>query len=139
MLKKHREIIMYIIFGIGTTAVNWVIYTLLTYAGIGMTLSNAFAWIGAVIFAFITNKLFVFQNRNMKPNVVIKEGLVFLCSRCLTGILEIIGPTLIFNAGFVWSPFNINGLGAKLFISIFVIVLNYILSKLAVFKCYKRN
>ncbi len=134
MIKKYKEIIMYLIFGAGTTVVNWVIYTLLTFAGVEMTISNAFAWLGAVVFAFITNKLFVFESRSMKPEIVIKEGLAFLVSRILTGILEIIGPTLIFNAGFTWSPFSITGLGAKLFISIFVIVLNYILSKLAVFK-----
>ena len=138
-LKKHKEITRYIAFGIGTTVVNWAIYTALSLAGVEMTLANAFSWLGAVIFAFITNKLFVFQSRNMKLRVVIKEGVMFLCSRILTGILEIIGPTLIFNAGFTWSPFNINGLGAKLFISVFVIILNYVISKLAVFGCYKSN
>ena len=134
MIKRYREIIMYLVFGLATTGVNWIIYTLFTLTGAEMTVSNAAAWIGAVVFSFITNKLFVFKSTSLKLKVVLKEGFAFLGSRIITGIMEIAGPTLIFNLGFTWSPLEINGFGAKLFISIFVIVLNYVFSKLAVFK-----
>lgn len=133
MLKKYKEIIMYLVFGVATTAVNWIVYTLLSLIGTEMTVANTASWICAVIFAFITNKLLVFESRSLKPGLVLKEALTFLGSRLLTGILEIAGPTLLFNAGFTFSPFGIRGFGAKLFISIFVIILNYALSKLAVF------
>ncbi len=134
MIKKYKEIIMYLMFGVATTVVNWIIYTLLTCTGAEMTAANAAAWIGAVLFSFVTNKLFVFKSRSLKLKVVLKEGIAFLGSRIITGIMEIAGPTLIFNLGFTWSPLGINGFGAKLFVSIFVIVLNYVFSKLAVFK-----
>ena len=63
---KYKEIIMYLIFGVATTGVNWVVYSLLMKAvlvhapgsdDVKMTVSNVIAWIAAVIFAFITNKL----------------------------------------------------------------------------------
>ena len=66
---KYKEIIMYLIFGVATTGVNWVVYSLLMKAvlvhapgsdDVKMTVSNVIAWIAAVIFAFITNKLWVF-------------------------------------------------------------------------------
>ncbi len=73
---KYKEIIMYLIFGVATTGVNWVVYSLLMKAvlvhapgsdDVKMTVSNVIAWIAAVIFAFITNKLWVFESKSWVP------------------------------------------------------------------------
>ena len=75
---KYKEIIMYLIFGVATTGVNWVVYSLLMKAvlvhapgsdDVKMTVSNVIAWIAAVIFAFITNKLWVFESKSWVPKV----------------------------------------------------------------------
>ncbi len=128
-----KELIMYIIFGGATTVVNWVIYTALVLFNVNMTVANLIAWVGAVSFAFITNKLFVFESKSLEKAVVLRELFTFFGSRMLTGIIEIAGPTLLFHFGIQLSMFGITGFGAKLIISIIVIILNYILSKSAVF------
>ena len=64
-LKKHREIIIYLIFGVATTFVNWILYILCVKAlSLGITAGNAIGWIGAVLFAFITNRRYVFLSKN---------------------------------------------------------------------------
>ena len=61
LLLKNKEVIMYLIFGVLTTVVNWIVYSL-TVNSLSMTVSNILAWFAAVIFAFFTNKLFVFES-----------------------------------------------------------------------------
>ena len=101
MFKKYKQIIMYLIFGTATAAINWIVYTFLALADVEMTISNTVAWLAAVIFAFITNKLFVFESRSFESGIVIKEASTFLSSRILTGLFEIIFPTIIFNLLFI--------------------------------------
>lgn len=135
ILVKHKEILLYLIFGISTTVVNWIIYFLFTeWFGTEMTISNAVAWTGAVIFAFVTNKLFVFDSRSMSLNVVLKEGISFLGARIFSGLFEIFLPTILFNLGINQSFWGIEGFWAKAIVSIIVVVLNYALSKLLIFK-----
>ena len=135
ILVKHKEILLYLIFGISTTVVNWIIYFLFTeWFGTEMTISNAVAWTGAVIFAFVTNKLFVFDSRSMSLNVVLKEGISFLGARIFSGLFEIFLPPIFFNLGINQSFWGIEGFWAKAIVSIIVVVLNYALSKLLIFK-----
>lgn len=134
-IKKHKEIIFYIIFGAGTTLINWIVYTLcVTVFNADITLSNTVAWLAAILFAFITNKLFVFESREWKFKQTVKEALSFLGSRILSGFIEIGCPVLLVYLGINQSFFGIDGGIAKLITNIIVIVLNYILSKLFVFK-----
>lgn len=161
--KKHREIILYIVFGVLTTAVNWAAYSLLvkllnvsipksqsafcfseilskTTEGVYIKLfaCNIFAWMVAVIFAFITNKLFVFESRRWHFKVLLKEITVFVGTRAFTGILESAGHTALVAAGFNYKLFGIDGFLAKIFVSIVVVILNYIFSKFFVFRNKKR-
>ena len=134
-LKKHKEIFLYIVFGIGTTVVNWVVYTLLvTACDLGVTASNAIAWVVAIVFAFITNKLFVFESKSWALAITLKEGLSFLASRIFSGLIEIAGPVLLIQIGLNQSVFGIKGAVSKAVTSIVVIILNYLLSKLLVFR-----
>ena len=133
--QKHRELIAYLFFGVTTTLVNWCIYSLLhTLFSVDMTLSNAFAWLGAVIYAFITNKLFVFESRSFQSRQVLKEAIAFFASRGLSGLVEIFLPTLLFALGLKGALFGIDGGIAKALVSILIIVMNYVLSKFLVFR-----
>lgn len=135
---KYKEMLLYLIFGAATTAVNFVIYSLLeTLLHCNMTLSNAIAWLGAVIFAFITNKLFVFESKQFHATVLVKEALSFFGARVVSGMIEIILPEQLVNLGLDAEIFGTRGLVAKAVVSIIVIILNYVFSKLFIFK--KKN
>lgn len=132
---KYKEQILYLAFGVIVTLVNWVVYAVLVaIINIGITASNAVAWIAAVVTAFITNKLFVFQSKNTDKISVIKEAAAFLLSRVSTGVFEVVAPSILFAVGLDGMLFGIDGFYAKLIVSIIVVILNYILSKKFVFK-----
>lgn len=133
-LKKHREVLSYLFFGVGTTVVNLLLYTVTISMGVDMTVSNAIAWFGAVVFAFITNKLFVFDSKCWELKTTLKEASKFLGARIFSGILEIILPTVLFYIGLDHYLFGIEGFLAKIIVSVIVIILNYILSKIIVFR-----
>ena len=90
LLLKYKEVIMYLIFGVATTLVNWVVYSLLMKtSAVNMTISNAIAWFTAVVFAYITNKLFVFESKSWNVAEVWKEVVKFFGARITTGVIEI--------------------------------------------------
>lgn len=136
---KYKEIIMYLIFGVATTGVNWVVYSLLMKAvlvhapgsdDVKMTVSNVIAWIAAVIFAFITNKLWVFESKSWVPKVAAREFVSFVVSRLATGVIEWFGPLLLFKIGLDQDLFGVKGFVAKIVCSVLVVILNYVFSKL---------
>ena len=135
LFQKYREIIMYLIFGVSTTLVNWIVYTLLvSIANTDVTLANGIAWFAAVIFAYITNKLYVFESKSWKVTVLAHEIISFFGARIASGVFEIFLPALLMKIGLDQAIFGIEGFAAKLVVSVLVIVLNYIFSKLFVFK-----
>lgn len=141
LLIKYKEIITYIIFGGLTTLVNWFVYTVLVKISpnnideiIWITISNAAAWVAGVLFAFITNKIWVFESKSFALKVVLKELISFVLARALTGVLEIFGVPLLVKLGLNQTIFGIDGMVAKLIVSVVVVILNYIFSKLIVFK-----
>ena len=79
MIKKiwdkvmNREVISYLIFGVLTTLVNWVVYAAMVKVHIDYRIATAAAWAVSVLFAFIVNKIFVFQSYNLRPAYVMKE------------------------------------------------------------------
>ncbi len=135
IFKKHREIIMYLIFGVLTTLVSLVSYSLFVeLLPLSITAASAISWIIAVSFAFVTNKLFVFESSSRETATVIREALSFFAARILSGIVEIFLPELLFKLGLDFSLFGVKGLLAKIIVNIIVIILNYIFSKLWVFR-----
>lgn len=149
LFRKYKEIIMYLIFGVATTLVNWVVTFIcqkvfgLDSAGIQTTAANAIAWFCAVLFAFVTNRKYVFEGSGK----LWFELLKFYAARIFTGLFEIFLPDALValgnksNAlGFLSKQFlSIQGGIAKLITCVIVIVLNYILSKLVVFRKQKIN
>ena len=125
---KYRETILYIIFGTLTTMVNYLvyfsIYNLLCFSAAA---SNIFAWCAAVIFAFVTNKIFVFGSRLWRVRVVLTEAFRFILCRVFSGLLET--GLLFLTVDFLqW-----NGNLWKIVLSIVVVILNYFASKVFVF------
>ena len=130
LLLKYKEVIMYLIFGVATTLVNWVVYSLLMKtSAVNMTISNAIAWFTAVVFAYITNKLFVFESKSWNVAEVVK----FFGARIATGVVEIGGLPLLYYIGVKQSLFGVEGFVAKILVSVIVVILNYVFSKIFVF------
>lgn len=129
LLKKYKSFLMYGIFGVLTTIVNLVVYNLCYYkAGINNTISNIIAWILAVAFAYITNKLWVFDSKSWKMSVLRREVTAFVSCRLATGIMDLV---------IMYICVDILGWHAmlmKLASNVLVIILNYIFSKLIIFK-----
>ncbi len=135
IFKKHKEIIMYLIFGVATTVVSLVSYALfIKLLPLGITVASAFSWVIAVTFAFITNKLFVFESRSHEVKTVLREALSFFAARIVSGVVEIFLPELLFIIGLDFSLFGVKGFVAKIIVNVIVIIMNYIFSKLFVFK-----
>lgn len=133
--NKYKEMIMYLIFGVATTVVNWVVYgSLMQIPDMSMTFANAIAWVVAVLFAFVTNKWFVFESKNVELQALIKEFGMFVGARVITGILEIVGLPLLYYLGMRQSIFGIEGFFAKIVVSVLVVILNYVFSKILIFK-----
>lgn len=129
IILRHRDMIVYLLFGILTTVVNYLVYlplhNILLLSG---SLSNIIAWGGAVLVAFLTNKPFVFKSRIWSARVVVPEFFKFLCSRVGTGVIE---TAIIFVTVDIWDW---DGNILKIITSIIVVILNYIFSKLFVFQ-----
>ena len=141
LLSKYKEIISYVFWGAMTTAVSFLTYSLFTLlftafldTTAAVTIANVLSWICAVLFAFISNKLWVFDSKSFEKAVVLPEFLKFLSSRIATGVIEMAGLPLLMLLGLGGKLFGIEGLLAKLIINVIVIILNYVFSKLLIFK-----
>lgn len=130
LIKKYvnRETISYTIFGVLTTVVDYVAAYLFFYIlGMSYVMSNTIAWIFAVAFAYITNKLFVFNSKEVGFCVLTKEIISFAGARVITLIITNIFLIIANHIGIGFMP-------AKILISVVVIILNYFFSKLFIFK-----
>ncbi len=132
-LTRYRQMLVYLVVGGMTTFVNWAIYAL-SVDTLGITLSNGLAWVGAVAFAFVTNKQLVFESKTWEAKLVIREGLLFVSGRIVTGILEIVLVPALVSIGLDQKIFGITGMVSKVLVSIIVLTLNFVFSKLFIFK-----
>ena len=127
LLVKYWDIVTYLVFGVLTTVVNYIVYLPLFAMGFSAAASNAVAWVAAVAFAYLTNKPFVFRSHDWSMKTVLPELAKFVGCRVGSGVLEtlilMVTVDILGWNGFVW----------KLVTSVLVVVLNYIGSKLLVF------
>ena len=135
LYRKYRELIVYFIVGCLTTLVSWGVYA----AGVelfhwSVAVSNAVSWIAAVAFAYVANKLWVFRSYRWEPLFVFHEAALFVGARILTGLFEIAAVPLLVRFGMDWEFMGVRGMWAKILGSVVVLVLNYVFSKLIVFK-----
>ncbi|MCC0717506.1 GtrA family protein [Clostridioides sp. ZZV14-6105] len=129
IFKRHKETILYLFFGAFTTLVNIVSYLFFTRVlSFNFMVANALAWILAVLFAYITNKFFVFESRRIELKFLFKEFLSFVSFRLLSGIIEMVIMYVMIDLLFV------NDVVVKIFTNIVVIVLNYLFSKMIIFR-----
>lgn len=128
-IDKHWDIFSYLIFGVLTTVVNYIVYLpLLNILQLSAALSNVIAWAAAVAFAYVTNKPFVFKSHDWSLRTVIPELSKFVSCRVASGAMETV---IIFVAV---DLLGWNGNIWKLVTSVLVVVLNYVFSKLIVFR-----
>lgn len=129
LIKKYKSVISYLFFGVCTTVINIATYYLCyNISGIANVPSTVIAWVVAVVFAYITNKLFVFDSKSFKADVLVREVASFFGCRLLTGILDVI---IMYVAVDVM---DMNSTLWKLVSNVLVIILNYVASKLVIFK-----
>lgn len=131
IIKNNQEIITYLIFGVLTTIISLLTYYILTFTILNankpleLQIANILSWIVSVTFAYLTNRKYVFKSNN---NNKIKEIIKFYLSR-----LSTLGVDMLLMFVFV-SKLNFNDKIIKIIVQVIVIVLNYILSKIIVFK-----
>ncbi len=127
--NKYKSFILYLIFGVLTSLVDYSIYLPLVYLlDVPAVISDIPSWTAAMIFAFFTNKYFVFKSQALSKRKIFREFLSFALCRVGSFILEL---------GFLFVTvdiFSYNEIAMKLLISIIAVMLNYIGSKLFVFK-----
>lgn len=125
---KYKEIILYIFFGGLTTVINFIIYAVAIFLKADVYVSNIIAWIGAVLFAYLTNRKMVFNSEATGKKSVFKEVVAFYGARVFSLVVET-GLLFVFI-----SFLNMDEWISKVILQVIVIVLNYICSKFFVFR-----
>ena len=130
-----KEIIKYGIFGVLTTILNIGTYVVLSqWFNINIAIANIIAWAVGVIFAFVTNKLIVFESKNTDKRTVLREFQQFVSARLATGAMDeaiVVIGSIIVDENIHQDTYN---LAIKIASNILIIVLNYVFSKLFIFK-----
>ena len=131
LIKKffNREIILFLVFGVLTTLLNWACFYILTKrVSMEENLSNAISIIVAMIFAYFTNRKMVFNSQAKGRKEILSEAYKFFAGRGIAMLVEFFGFMLLFNV-LHWSDFASKGV-----ITIVVVILTYIFSKFFAFK-----
>ena len=124
-MKLEKELFWYVVFGVLTTVVNIVVYFVFTYFGVNYLVSNIIAWFLSVLFAYATNRRWVFESKS--PNIL-KECALFFSGRIFSGVID---------TGLMYLFIDILSIGdavSKIVIQVILVVLNYVISKWIVFK-----
>lgn len=133
LFEKYKEVILYVFFGGVTTVVNIIVYmvaaNVLTGAGITTaTIPTVIAWFISVLVAYITNKIWVFESKSLGFKETLKEAASFFAFRLLSGALDV---------AFMYFTVDLLGFNdtiMKILSNVVVVILNYIFSKLFIFK-----
>lgn len=133
--EEHKEGMRYIVFGVFTTLVNMIISALFYYLilrnlseGIKVNVSNIIAIIAAWLFAYVTNKIYVFDSKTTEINDLIREIISFVGCRAFAAVVEI-GLMYLFV-----TIFGFDFITMKIIVNIIVIIINFVFSKLIIFK-----
>jgi len=134
MYAKYKEFVLYGIFGVLTTIVTWVSYALFVHIGVELNLSNILSWVCGVLFAFVTNKWFVFESKSLESTKVTKEFILFVGARIFTGVIAWVLFPILLWIGLDQVLFGTEGFLAKIIVTVIEIVLNWVFSKYMVFR-----
>lgn len=139
--KAHKEMLLYLFFGGCTTVVGFIFFAIpvkllnlqqVTLFGLTLDMntivSNVISWIAAVTFAYITNRIWVFEHKAHGGGAIAKECAAFFAGRLFTLLVELVLMNLSV------TKLGMDELIAKIIVSVVTIILNYVVSKLFVFK-----
>ncbi|XUD13029.1 hypothetical protein IGJ55_002210 [Enterococcus sp. AZ170] len=128
LIYKYKEVISYIVFGVATTIVNFVVFFICKdMLGIDYKISNAISWFLSVLFAFFTNKYFVFGSKHDDLGSFVREILLFYWYRILSFVIDMALMILMIEV------LNISDFWSKMATQVAVVVLNYFFSKFFIF------
>lgn len=152
LAKKHREVLAYLIFGVLCTLLNIVLYALFSALfgyGAANSWGNVLDNVLCILFAYATNRTFVFASRT-RGRAALKEFCAFVACRLGTLVLDaavmLVGGNLLAEQGTALvlavlgryvtreRAQSLWGLGVKVFSNVLVVILNYVFSKLIVFR-----
>ena len=126
LYQRYREIINYLFFGVLTTVVNYVTYLVMSPVFVLTTVPTVVAWVLSVLFAYLTNRKYVFCSHSTGRDAL-KEAGGFVTARVMSGVLDV---------AIMWvfaDCIGFNDLVIKLLSNVVVVVFNYVASKLVVF------
>lgn len=143
LFEKYKELIKYVVCGVMTTVVNYVVHFGLRAAGVNYYISLTVAGVAAVTFSYFANRIFVFESKT-KGREAVKEFFMFLSGRVISFVLELavsfVFIDLLHADRFIWTPdfadfkIPVGELFVKTFCMGFVVITNYLFSKLVIFK-----
>ncbi len=126
--KNMKQLIAYGIFGVLTTLINIIVYWLVRKFDVSIVSSTIIAWLAAVFFAYWSNRKFVFESTNTSMIAIFFEAVYFFMCRIATGVFDLAFMYIFAD----WLAFN--DLIVKITSNVIVVILNYIASKLFIFK-----
>ncbi len=132
LLGKNKEILMFLVFGVLTTAVDFGISYMLYPTELNIHVIHVISWIGAVAFAYVTNRIFVFESKTRGFGAILREIAAFAAGRALTLVLQ---ELVVFV---LHDKLDISEYVVKLPAAVIVVVLNFIIGKLVVFRRAKK-
>lgn len=139
---KYKEPILYVFFGGLTTLVNYIIYFSCTEGfRLGWSAATVLAWIGAVLFAYVTNRKWVFESGAIGVQAVVLEFAKFIAARLLSLGMEWVTLKLLLDIlhmnNYIYASLPVGEVAAKTIAQVIVIIANYIFGKWVVFR--KKN
>ena len=124
----NRETVSYLFFGVVTTLVNWIVYYGLDLLGVNYLVAQVIAWFVAVVVAYVTNRRYVFHSEVSDTPGILKEFFGFIGARILSFLIE------TFILWLFVEQLGVSELIVKIPASVLTVILNYIFSKLFIFK-----
>jgi putative flippase GtrA len=129
LIEKYKDVIPYAVFGVLTTLVNIGSYWVMAHPiGMPVMISTVIAWILSVLFAYLTNRKWVFHSEASNTKAIIHEMIMFFSARLTTGVID-------WGSMFVFVDlFRMNDVVIKTLANVVVIILNYVASKFLIFR-----
>ena len=127
-ILTNREIVLYLVFGVLTTLVDWVVSFALYRTPLNTHIANVIAWAAAVLFAYVTNRVWVFESHREGASAIARELAVFAGGRVATLVMQ----ELVFLA--LHDMLHISEYIVKVIAAVLVVIGNYVISKWIVFR-----
>ncbi len=134
LYNKYKELVLYLIFGVLTTVLNYIVYFIFISLGIHYEVSNCIAWVVGVAFAYLTNRSIVFNSKAKGAKKKFIEAAEFVAARLFSLVAEMVLLWLFIDVITLHPDEKLNELIAKFIGAVVVVILNYIASKFVIFK-----